>query len=94
MMSDQYQAGDDMPEKRPVPDASDARREDDDEEWVDEAEELGAEEEWVEDRGSDWEEEQSADAGKPKPKEAPAYTTWIAGAIGLILGLYAFRSCG
>lgn len=55
------------------------------EEWVDEAEE------WVEDQPTGQEA-----AGSPARKritDSP-YVTWIAGFIGLLLGLYFTRSCG
>ncbi len=95
-MSDHYEAGDAMEDKRtgPGPDAADRE----DEEWVDEAEEgpgPGSQEEWVEEAPkNEWEEETPAGEGKPKPKETPAYMTWVAGLIGLLIGLYAFRGCG
>ncbi len=76
------------------------RKAGDEDEWEDEAEEGsgGGSEEWVEEAPgeapSEWVEEEPASAGKSKPKEAPAYVSWLAGVLGLLLGLFAFRSCG
>lgn len=59
------------------------------EEWVEESEE-----EWTEDQ--EWEEEPVTGAAKEAaagPKQTPGYMTWVAGIVGLLFGLLAFRSC-
>lgn len=59
------------------------------EEWVEESEEQ-----WVEEQ--EWEEE-PATGGASKagagPKQTPAYMSWLAGLVGLMIGLFAFKSC-
>jgi len=70
--------------------------------WVDEAEEREErDDEWVEDAGAPaggartgWEEENARPAAsQSQPKGIQAYYSWIAGLIGLIIGLLSFRAC-
>ncbi|MDP2872812.1 MAG: hypothetical protein Q8P31_09775 [Bacillota bacterium] len=64
-------------------------------------ESAGPEEEWVEESDEDWTEEkewqeeaaaETRGAGT-RPKQTPAYMTWLFGLIGMVFGLLAFKSC-
>jgi hypothetical protein len=64
------------------------------EEWVEESvdasdEEWTEEQVWVEDEATPG----ATGGAKSKPKQTPAYMTWLSGLVGLAIGLLAFRSC-
>lgn len=48
-------------------------------------------EEWTEEGGLEWDEDEPIMPAKPK--ESPPWLTWVAGLVGLLIGLLLFRSC-
>lgn len=61
----------------------------------------GPEEEWVEESADEWTEEKeweeetvaTTKGAGTRPKQSPAYMTWVWGLIGMVVGLLAFKSC-